>query len=98
MIKKEKDKRPNLINGLTGKEFAYMLSNLRYDTLADIMGHLHDSIRSDAAKDKEKGREMLALLLGEVAQGIKIAEKKLDEIWEFCEPRTATDEDIDLFE
>lgn len=98
MTKKEKYKHPNLIKGLTGKEFAYMLSKLRYDALADIMGHLHDSIQIDAAKDKEKGREMLALLLGEVAQGIKIAEKKLDEIWEICEPRTETDEDIDLFE
>lgn len=93
-----KDKHPNVINGMSAKEFAYKLSKLRYDALADFMGHLHDAVREDQAKDKSKGRHNLALLLGEAAQGIKEAEKKFDEIWEICEPRTFTDEDIELFE
>ncbi len=94
----KKARHPNLIAGLSGRDFGKAIVNLRFDTMADILGYLVDGLRRMAASDEEKGMSKLPFELRQAANHLKFAVDHIDNAWTISKSRTVTDEDIDMIE
>ncbi len=65
---------------------AQVLGDLKYDQLADFLGHLSQKIAADAEKDRLRGRTQLALALYRAANHIQSSSKAIDKAWDVCAP------------
>ncbi len=65
---------------------AEVLGDLKYDQLAEFLGHLSTKIATDAEKDRLRGRTQLALALYRAANHIQSSSEAIDKAWDICEP------------
>lgn len=65
---------------------ANILGDLKYDQLAEFLGHLSTKIATDAEKDRLRGRSQLALALYRAANHIESSAEAIDTAWDVCAP------------
>lgn len=65
---------------------AETLGDLKYDQLAEFLGHLSTKIAADAQKDRSRGRAQLALALYRAANHIQSSAEAIDKAWDVCAP------------
>ncbi len=65
---------------------AEILGDLKYDQLAEFLGHLSTKIMTDAEKDRLRGRTQLALSLYRAANHIQSSAEAIDKAWDVCAP------------
>lgn len=65
---------------------ADVLGDLKYDQLAEFLGHLSAKIAADAEKDRLRDRTQLALALYRAANHIQSSAEAIDKAWNICAP------------
>ncbi len=75
-----------VLPGYSPVDLAEILGDLKYDQLAEFLDHLSTKIRTDAEKDRQRGRSHLALSLYRAANHIKQSAGAIDKAWDICEP------------
>ncbi len=70
----------------TLKELAEDIGDLRYDELANFFSHLARKMKNDSRKDRERGRENLAMQLFLASLEIADANYQMKQVWEICKP------------
>ncbi|PCJ57327.1 MAG: hypothetical protein COA65_09720 [Rhodospirillaceae bacterium] len=68
------------------EQLAIDISNLRYDRLSELFGHLENKLQSDAYKYRQGARPRLAEFLTYAAIEVKSACKQFGRAWEISEP------------
>lgn len=79
----------------TNQELANELGDMRYDALAEFLGHLADKIREDGEKDASRGRPKLAKYLTTLALHLRVAQEGANAAWGVCEQYVDHDEEAD---
>lgn len=78
------------------KEVAEAIGDLRYDTLAELFGHLQEKLFNDMVKDNEGGRPKLGHCLLWTHYAIRKAWTGAERAWEISKPfMNQTKEDKD---
>ena len=80
------------LEGMSIKELALQVSQLRYDTLADFISDLATNLGNDGVKDKAAGRQILGACLHNATRSLRKVEVEIVEAWEVCEPFMEGDE------
>jgi hypothetical protein len=68
------------------QEAAEAICNLRYDALAELIGHMQDKLWADATADYDRDRKKLATALtqaGNLAGNFSLA---VEDAWKICKP------------
>ena len=58
--------------------------DMRYDSIAELFGHLAEKLLEDAENDRKRGRLQLSSKLESVARDSLEIQKKMLSIWELC--------------
>jgi hypothetical protein len=69
------------------------IGDLRYDSLSEFLELLAKKIKSDAHKDRDRGRRHLAEELYEAEDKLVRAAASIDQAWRICEPYMPTPDD-----
>lgn len=70
----------------TLKELAVDISNMRYDAVADFLGHLSDAIFLQVRQDAARSRAILADTLLDTYASLRAATMSMRSVWRICEP------------
>ena len=68
------------------QELAAELGDLKYDALAEFLGHLSAKIQLDGDKDAGRRRHKLAHELHDCAKQLAGAQSSIERAWDICEP------------
>lgn len=80
------------LEGMSIKELALQISQLRYDVLAKFISNLATNLGDDGAKDKAAGRVILGAYLHNATRSLRKVEVEIVEAWGVCEPFMQGDE------
>lgn len=82
-------KHPDHVQRYTGgglKALAKEISELRYDALSELLGHLSEEIHKSAEKDGDMGYSRLAGFLYKLSYDLNSAGGYAFQAWEICGP------------
>jgi len=81
-------KHPVKIKGFDGnlEELARAITNMRYDSLQELLEHMSDFLEKDADTDKERGREKLATELYNAGEFVYQAKESIEAAWKISKP------------
>ncbi len=68
------------------EDLAKNVTKMRYDAVTEFFGYLAKEITRQAEADQKRGREQLAVKLGNIAHLINEAEKEMATAWKICKP------------
>ena len=78
-------KHPKGIRGYASLgELAEDISNLRYDSLSEFLGHLADKLNIQAGEDERNARDSLALNLYCASDSVRDSEWRIGLAWRIC--------------
>ena len=81
------DKHPTSVNvELQLERLAAEIANLRYDALAEFIGHLQQQILAQSKGDMAKGREKLAAELLKASNHLAFTETYVEAAWTISKP------------
>ncbi len=95
---KTKTEHPNTIAGLSGEALGKAMVELRFDTMADVIGFLADQLSAQSKEFDDIGRVNSATELRSSASLLRQSATHLDEVWKIAEKYTVTDQDLDLLD
>lgn len=68
------------------KVVAEAIGDLHYETLAELLAHLHDKIETDAFYDYVGDRPYLSIHLGDAAEYLGRAARSIQQAWQISKP------------
>lgn len=80
------------LEGMSIKELALQVSQLRYDVLAKFISNLAMNLGDDGQKDKDAGLTILGACLHNATRSLRKVEVEIVEAWEVCAPFMEGDE------
>ena len=79
-------RHPLTVNGLSVKELAREVANLRYDALGEFLTELKDCFQGDSVKDRERGNNQVAKYLNLMSNMTKDVQFQASKLWKVCKP------------
>jgi hypothetical protein len=70
----------------TLEQLANDITNLRYDSLAQLLDHIADNLEHDSKADFVRGRKQLSDRLGQAASMLHTAKCRIDIAYKICKP------------
>jgi len=79
-------KHPTKVEKYSGslEELARDIVNMRYDSLAELLGYIEKNLIEDYRNDMKRGREQLSNKLKKAAVEIFFAKGIIDSAWKIC--------------
>lgn len=87
-MSEEKPKHPTGVEGWSGtlEELAQAIGKMRYDKVAEFVGHFARHTESEAKKDTADGKVRLPDKLFSASKYLYLAQVGYDQAWEICKP------------
>lgn len=81
-------RHPISVGGFTGslEELATQIAAMRYDAVAELLGHLETQFQRQASADEKRGRVKLAGLLRAFSTRLRRIQAAMQQIFQFCVP------------